>query len=126
MDARSPFSARATFSARYRLGPERAASVTAMEPTRLLLLERDAFYRLVGSRVSDARNHSPVWHLRARTGEMVWTIDICGSLARNRRRAVGQAPRARCLTGRYAHRCAGAARARFNGWRTMSRCGARG
>jgi len=56
------------------LGPEpRSASVSAMEPTRLLLLERDAFYRLVGSRVEVMRGiiHLLARHLRARTGEMV-------------------------------------------------------
>jgi CRP-like cAMP-binding protein len=56
------------------LDPEpRSASVTAMEPTRLLLLDREAFYQLVGSREEVMRGIIRViaQRLRARTREMV-------------------------------------------------------
>jgi len=56
------------------LDPEpRSASVTVVEPTRLLILHRDAFYRLVASRGEVMRGviHILAQHLRARSREMV-------------------------------------------------------
>jgi CRP-like cAMP-binding protein len=56
------------------LDPEpRSASVTALEPTRLLILDRDAFYQLVGNREEVMRGIIRViaQRLRARTREMV-------------------------------------------------------
>jgi CRP-like cAMP-binding protein len=56
------------------LDPEpRSASVTVVEPTRVLVLRRDAFYRLVDSRGEVMRGviHILAQHLRARSREMV-------------------------------------------------------